>query len=34
MIRMDHETAQMPMGEVEKFEFVMEQIPTKELYGL
>jgi hypothetical protein len=31
---MDHETMQKPMGEVEKFEVVMAQIPTKALYGL
>jgi hypothetical protein len=34
MIRMDHETMQKPMGEIEKFEVVMAQIPTKALYGL
>jgi len=34
MIRMDHETAQKPNGEIEQFELVMAQIPTKALYGL
>jgi hypothetical protein len=34
MIRMDQETTQKPMGEIDKFEVVMAQIPTKALYGL
>jgi hypothetical protein len=34
MIRMDQDTAQKAMGDVEQFEFVMAQIPTKELYRL
>jgi hypothetical protein len=34
MIIMDQETTQKPMGEVEKFEVIMAQIPTKELYGI
>jgi len=29
MIRMDYEIAQKPMGDVDKFEVIMEQIPTK-----
>jgi hypothetical protein len=34
MIRMDQETVQKPMGEIDQFEVVMAQIPTKALYGL
>ena len=34
MIRMDQDTTQKSMGDVEKFEVVMAQIPTKALYGL
>jgi hypothetical protein len=34
MIRMDQETAQKPMGDMEQFEVVMAQIPTKALYRL
>jgi hypothetical protein len=34
MIIMDQETAQKSMGDVEKFEVIMAQIPTKELHRL
>jgi hypothetical protein len=34
MVRMDQETAQKPMGEIDQFEVGMEKIPMKELYGL
>jgi hypothetical protein len=34
MIRLDQETMQKPLGEVEQLEMVMAQIPTKALYGL
>jgi hypothetical protein len=34
MVRMDQETTQKPMGEIDQFEVVMVQIPTKELYRL
>jgi hypothetical protein len=34
MVRMDQETAQKPMGDIDHFEVVMAQIPTKALYRL
>jgi hypothetical protein len=34
MIKLDQEIAQKPLGEVEQFEVVMAQIPTKDLYEL
>jgi hypothetical protein len=34
MIRLDQETTQKPLEEVEQLEMVMAHIPTKDLYGL
>jgi hypothetical protein len=34
MLKMDQEIAHKPMWEVEQFEVVMAQIPTKALYGI
>jgi hypothetical protein len=34
MVRMDQETTQKPMGEIDQFEVIMVQISTKELYRL
>jgi hypothetical protein len=34
MVRMDQKTAKKPMGDIDHFEVVMVQIPTKALYRL
>jgi hypothetical protein len=34
MVRIDQETMQKPMGDIDHFEVVMAQIPTKALYRL